>query len=691
MTEFTAMALPSNKKISAKKKTSARKPLPCGSWPSSIDAGSLSGASLRLAEPQLLNSNGRIQLFYLEGRPQERGRTCIVQCQQDKTGHWQKRDITPQPINVRSKVNEYGGGHYLACDAGVFFSSADDQCIYLIEHGSDTPKKITLEAPEDEQYRYAEYVFDKHHKRLMCLREHHSKNFSEPQHTLVAVDIVSGDNQILAQGQDFYASPALSPCGQKLLFISWQHPDMPWGATQLHQIVFSKTGEVESETILAGQERNQAIAQPSFSPAGEIVYATDVDNWWQLVKYSESGATPIIEADQRPDKAEFAMPRWVGAMTTYAWLDNNTIITSFSQDGSWQLAEINTSTGELSQIDSPYNSIDNLVALPSETNQKRVAFIGAGLDRFSEVVTINSDQFETVAKSVELTLNSEEFSQPSSLSFGDKTTPAQGFFYPPHNSQFQALDSEKPPVIVLCHGGPTGATSAALNLKIQYWTSRGFAVLDVNYRGSTGFGRQFRQALDGQWGIFDVEDACAGVKALADKGLIDSERATIKGSSAGGYSVLAALAFTDTFKAGCSLYGIGDLETLAQDTHKFEARYLDSLVAPYPAGKDIYQARSPINHIEKLHCPVVFFQGSDDKVVPPNQAIAMHEALAKKGIATALEIFDGEGHGFRQAQNIERALTGELYFYGKVFGFEPAGDIAPLDIKNLTPSEREIV
>lgn len=672
--------------------TSSTTPLqaPCGSWTSPISAQALTAQSVRLAEPQFdqdsLSKEYQGDCYWLESRPQEKGRSCIVK----RTGDGKVFDVTPAPINVRSKAHEYGGGHYCAHQGVVYFVLADDQRIYFIDTNKDqlTPIAITLDGP----YRYADLSVDAQRQQLIAIREDHTDKTSEEKHQIVAISLTDGDTSVLQQGCDFYTNPRLSPDGTQLSWLSWNHPDMPWDNTQVWCANINTDLQLNKARKIAGgdDENPESCFQPSWSPDGQLYWVSDKNNWWNLYRLNAQDEKDESECVFEM-AAEFATPQWVFGMSCYSFIDADNLLCCFSQNGQWHLACIDFETHMLSQLDSPYSDISALNA-----SCGKIAFLGAANTHAAELVFIDGENQHIIARSSNTEFDARYLSSPKAVTFptgknptaSDNTEIAHGFYYPPTNPDFQSLDNEKPPLVVLAHGGPTGATESSLNLKIQYWSSRGFAVLDVNYRGSTGYGREYRDKLKNNWGITDVEDVCAGAEFLIQQGLADKNRVAIKGSSAGGYTVLAALAFSETFSAGCSLYGIGDLQTLASDTHKFESRYLDGLVGPWPAAKDIYLNRSPINHIEKLNCPVIFFQGLDDKVVPPNQAEDMFDALINKGIATAYVPFEGEGHGFRQAQNIERALEGELDFYGKVFGFKPADNIEAVDIKNADSLKR---
>jgi dipeptidyl aminopeptidase/acylaminoacyl peptidase len=458
----------------------------------------------------------------------------------------------------------------------------------------------------------------------------------------------------LASGADFYAYPRISPNGKKLCWIEWNHPDMPWDSTQLY--CADNHNNLSNQYLVAGADNNEAIFQPQWSPDNQLYYVSDRNNWWNIYS-AERG----IVLDM---PAEFATPLWQFGMSTYDFIDANTIGCLWTQEGIWQCGILHIATGSLDTIDTDFS-----VMQAACCHRGELTLIAGASDRSNQIVTVRPNTTPTTVHAPAcLTIEQGNLSSPESITYATANNQrVQAFFYAPAHSQYQGMDNELPPVIVICHGGPTGATDCSLNLKIQYWTNRGFAVVDINYRGSTGFGRDYRNALNDAWGVADVEDTEYAINYLVEQNKVDAERCIIRGSSAGGYTVLAALTFTDTFKAGASLYGIGNLETLASDTHKFESRYLDKLVGPYPEQQQIYKERSPIHHIDQLNCPVIFLQGLEDKVVPPNQAKMMVESLKKKGIDVVYVEFPDEGHGFRKSENIIRAMEAELTFYSDVF------------------------
>ncbi|MBO0724498.1 MAG: S9 family peptidase, partial [Blastocatellia bacterium] len=485
----------------------------------------------------------------------------------------------------------------------------------------------------------------------------------------------AGEQSLLAGGADFYSSPRLNPEGSRLAWLQWSHPNMPWDGTELWVADVKEDGSMTNPVCVAGGVA-ESIFQPEWSPAGELHFVSDRTGWWNLYRWREGAIEALC-----PMEAEFGLPQWVFGMAAYAFESANRIVCAYTEKGFSKLAILDTATGLLEKIETPFTRIDGVCATPGHA-----VFIGATPGETAGVIRFDLDnrRFEILRRSSKLKIDPGYISVPQAIEFPTENgLTAHGFFYPPRNRDFIALESERPPLLVMSHGGPTAATSPTLRLSVQYWTSRGVAVLDVNYGGSTGYGREYRERLSGRWGIVDVDDCVNGAKYLAERGLVDGDRLAITGGSAGGYTTLCALTFRDAFKAGASHYGVSDLEALEVDTHKFESRYTHKLVAPYPERADLYRERSPINHTDLLSAPVIFFQGLEDKIVPPNQSEMMVNALRAKGLPVAYVTFEGEQHGFRQAANIKRALDGELYFYSKVFGFEPADTVEPVPIENL--------
>ncbi|MEE8482370.1 MAG: S9 family peptidase, partial [Acidiferrobacterales bacterium] len=551
----------------------------------------------------------------------------------------------------------------------VYFVNDSDQGIYVISPGT-APKLIFSNAG----LRFADIQFDRGHDRLVCICEDH-RGEDEASNSLVSISLANKPNlTTLHRGEDLYASPTIRDDGGAMAWLCWNHPNMPWDGTELWLADVGSIGELQDATCIAGDE-DTSIFQPQWSPDHQLYYVSDVAGWWQIYRHQENVGQRLSNLD-----ADFGLPQWVFGQSTYGFLSSDFIACCYCQHGEWHLATLDVSSSELQRIDTSYVDITSV-----RSDGERIIFLAGSYTSSTELITYHPAQKSLliVKQSLAITIAETHLSMAEKISFAAADgSEGYGFYYAPTNGDFEAPVNERPPLIVFSHGGPTAATSSSLNLKIQYWTSRGFAVFDINYGGSTGYGRAYRQRLNKQWGLVDVSDCERGAQFLAATGKVDGDRLIIRGGSAGGYTTLCALTFTDTFSAGASLYGIGDLEALVRDTHKFESRYLDRLVGPLPDSERIYRDRSPLFHADKLSCPVIFFQGDEDRVVPPNQAEAMVEALEKNNIAVSYLLFEGEQHGFRRAETITRVLEAELYFYGKVLGFKPAGDIEPVTIIN---------
>lgn len=636
---------------------------PYGSWKSPITSDSLVSETVGLGQIALDGED----VYWSEMRPKEGGRNVIVRPQDGKI-----TDVTPAPFNARNRAHEYGGGAFAVAEGTIYFSNFADGRLYRQTPDSQ-PQPLT---PAEKDWRYADCIADKARGRLICVREDHTGTGHEPVNTLVSVDLQGSEQvRVLVAGEDFYSSPRLSPDGSKLAWLSWNHPNMPWNGTELWVAEINADGSVGDSHLVAGGV-SESIFQPEWSPDGVLHFVSDRTGWWNLYRWGAGGAETLCEM-----QAEFGLPQWVFGMSTYAFASETRIICTYTQQGIWHLASLDTAAKQLEKIETPYTDISCLQA-----SGGRVAFIAGSPKEPTAIVLLDltAGTIQVLRRSSQVAIDAGYLSAPQAIEFPTENgLTAHAFFYPPQNRDFTAISGEKPPLLVKSHGGPTAATSSSLSLKTQYWTSRGFAVLDVNYGGSTGYGRAYRQRLDGQWGVVDVADCASGASYLAERGLVDGNRLAISGGSAGGYTTLCALTFRDVFKAGASYYGVSDLEALAKDTHKFESRDLDRLIGPLPERKHLYRERSPIHFTQGLSCPVIFFQGLEDKVVPPSQAEMMVAALQALGLPVAYVAFEGEGHGFRKAENIKRALDGEFYFYSRVFGFEPAESLEPVAIENL--------
>ena len=632
-----------------------------GSWKSPITSDLIVSKTIGIGSIVLDRQN----IFWLEKRPQEQGRNLIV-------GHFPERgteDITPSPFSVRSKIHEYGGGAFTIEQNTIYFSNYADGRIYQQVIGTK-PYPVTAKAKR----RYGDIVVDRNRNRLICVCEDHTRTDVEPQNSIIAIAIDTGKIQTLVEGDDFYSSPRLSPDGRYLAWICWNHPDMPWDSSYLWLAELDEA-VLKRQPVAGG--KTESICEPKWSSDGTLYFSSDRTDWWNIYRRNlDSTVENVCEM-----AAEFAYPHWVFGLSTYALIESDRAVCAYSQGGCWHLGTIDLNTKQLSKIETRYTNISDL-----QTDGSKVFFIGGSPTETTALIQLDLDtgQERVLKRAGSLTIDPGYLSLPEAIVFPttDGNT-AHAWYYPPQNQDFIAPAGELPPLIVKSHGGPTAAASVDLNLRIQYWTSRGFGYLDVNYGGSIGYGRQYRQRIDGKWGIVDVDDCVNAAGYLVKHGRVDGNRLVITGSSAGGYTTLAALTFRDTFKAGASYYGISDLEILAKDTHKFESRYLDRLIGKYPEEKAIYQERSPIYHLDRLSCPVIFFQGLEDKVVPPNQAQMMFEAIKAKGLPVAYIAFERESHGFRISENIKQALDSEFYFYSRVFEFEPADRIEPIEIVNL--------
>jgi dipeptidyl aminopeptidase/acylaminoacyl peptidase len=603
----------------------------------------------------------------MEARPAEAGRNVVVRRAADGS----TADVNPPPFNARTRVHEYGGLSYVVAGNVVYFSNYADQRLYRLEP-SGQPQPIT---PEEDR-RYADGVYDAGRNRLIYVREDHTQAGREAVNTVVAVDAAAGGaGEVLVEGNDFYAFPRLSPDGSRLAWLAWNHPNMPWDGCELWVAEFAAAGGLQRRQRIAGGPA-ESIFQPQWSPDGVLYFVSDRSGWWNLYRWQDGQIEPLA-----PMAAEFGAPLWRLGGSTYAFESAGRMVCSYTRLGRWHLALLDTASKTLETLETSYSTIAEVHAAPG-----RAWFVAGSPTEPAAVIDFDlaSREPRVLRRSSAVEVDPAYVSPAQAVEFpaeGGQT--AHAFFYRPANRDFAAPEGDRPPLLVISHGGPTSAARSDLNLEIQYWTSRGIAVLDVNYGGSTGYGRDYRERLNGRWGIVDVDDCVNGALFLVKQGEVDGERLIIRGGSAGGYTTLAALAFRDVFKAGASYYGISDLEAMARDTHKYESRYLDGLVGLYPQQRDVYVERSPLNHVRQLSCPMILLQGLEDKVVPPNQAEMMFEAVRAKELPVAYVPFEGEQHGFRHAKNIKRALDGELYFYSRIFGFQLAEPVEPVLIENL--------
>jgi len=644
---------------------------PYGSWGSPITSELYASAYVGLGEVQLKDGT----VYWNELRPKEQGRYVVVELGSDgKT-----RDITPPGFNARTRVHEYGGGSYLVDKGTVYFSNYQDQRLYRQKPGSG-PEALT--SPVD--VRYADGVMDHRRDRIISVREDHTVK-GEAVNTIVAVDLDDrGSDEVLVSGNNFYSSPRLSPDGHRLAYLTWNHPNMPWDGTELWVGKFDGDGKLVDSQRVAGGLR-ESVYQPEWSPEGRLYFVSDRTGWWNLYRANNGRAEPIY-----PLEAEFGGPQWVFRLSHYGFVSPREIVCIYTIKGGTHLARLDTVAGRLEEIPTPYSGGARQIRDIAVGPDYAVFVAGSPVEAEAVVrLDLKTQKLTVLRRSRNETVDARYLSMPRHVEF--QTTnglTAHSFYYPAKNHDYSAPAGEKPPLITICHGGPTGQTSTVLRYSIQFWTSRGVAVLDVDYGGSTGYGRPYRERLNGQWGVVDVDDCVNGARHLVQNGEADANRAVIEGGSAGGYTTMCALTFRDFFKAGASYFGISDLETFVGDTHKFESRYLDRLVGPYPEKKQLYHERSAINYVERVSCPMILFQGLEDKIVPPDQSEKFYKVLRDKGLPTAYLAFEGEQHGFRKSENIKRSIEAELFFLGKIFGFEPADQIEPVHIDNLETVKR---
>jgi len=646
---------------------------PHGAWRSPITSALITESSVGLGQVVLAGAG----VCWGEARPKESGRTTVVHRTADGT----ITDVIPAPFNARTRVHEYGGGAFAVVGDMLFFANFADQRLHRMSLSArDAPQPLTPAC--DSALRYADFAADPSRRRLLCVREDHRDAAHGVVNAIAAVAMDGDDagGRVLVAGNDFYAAPRLDPTGTRLAWLTWNHPDMPWDGCELWVADVTPAGDLASVRRVAGG-RDEALFQPAWSPAGVLHVVSDRSGWWNLFRVDEARGELVPLA---PRAAEFGVPQWIFGSATYGFASAARIVCAYREAGHWKLATIDgiaEAAPRLAPLPTPYSEIAEV-----RVDANRVVFVGGAPDLPRAVVQLDLARGAAAvlrqSRTVEIPDGYFSIPQPIEFSTTGGLT-AHGFYYAPVNRDFAGPAGTLPPLFVQSHGGPTGTADSTLNLGVQYWTSRGFAVLDVDYGGSAGYGRAYRRRLDGQWGVVDVDDCVNGARALVDRGLVDGARLVIRGWSASGYTTLAALTFRDVFRAGESHFGVSDVEALALKTHKFESRYLDRLIGPYPARRDLYIARSPIHFTDRLACPLILFQGLEDKAVPPAQASLMFDAVKAKGIPVAYVPFEGEQHGFRRAENIRRAIDGALYFYSRVLGFALPDAAEPVAIANL--------
>ena len=629
---------------------------PYGSWLSPITAASIAEGAVVLGGAVA----GPDGLRWTEQRASEGGRIVVVH---------DGVDVTPDGFNVRTAVHEYGGGAWWTHGTTVFFTNWADQRVYRQDRGSE-PVAITPEPAIARGDRYADGIVTGDGNAIICVRERHVEGREATNEIVIFPTDGSVAPDDLVSGNDFYSNARISPGGSRMCWLEWTHPNLPWDGTFLHVCDLTNEFGIRNARLVAGA-MDESIYQPQFSPDGVLHYISDRNGWWNI--YREDSSEPVVAMD-----ADVGAPQWVFGQSRYVFLDDGTIVCIFTRDASDAIGVIRD--GKLHEIELTYAMIASLARAGD-----RVTFVGASPTDRQELVAldVSDGATEVIKRSREQAPDPRYLSVAEPIEFPSEGRTAHAFYYAPRNADHEGPDGEKPPLLVLSHGGPTGHVNPALTMNIQFWTSRGFAVVDVNYGGSTGFGRDYRRLLNGNWGVVDVEDCVNAARYLVARGDVDGDRLAIRGGSAGGFTTLAALVFTDVFKAGANYFGVSDFTPFVEDTHKFESRYLDSLVGPYPQEKQLYHDRSPANFVDRISSPVITFQGTEDAIVPPSQSERIVNALRAKKIPCAYVTYEGEQHGFRKAENIIHSLESELYFYGRVFGFTPADDVAPVEIENL--------
>lgn len=644
-----------------------------GSWPSAIRAGHVAAAGRKFTELQVDRAADQASVVYwVESRPDEAGRNTVM-CLTLDDGAAETMGAEPlieAPYSVRSAVHEYGGGAFTVHAGTMWFVNAADQDIWERSDQGEL-RRVT----EADQSRFADLQYDPHRQQLIVVVETDPDGGGEPVATIEAISLADGQRTCLASGPDFLASPRLSPDGRRLVWLAWNHPNMPWDVSELWQTTFDEHGHAGSPCCVWAPD-DASLFGPEFDLDSRLHVVCDADNWWNIYRETADQAAAQGFEQLTHEQAEFGLPQWVFGQHTYGFDGQGQLWALCTHDGQWSLGEVDTETGYFRRLRVQARFFEQLVAL-----DEGVVVIAASADVPKHIQVIAPGQPARTVREADGLPAVVALSHPEPMSWqtGDDAT-AHGLYYPPTSEAFEGPEDELPPVILKCHGGPTGATSTALDARIQYWTSRGYGLLDINYRGSTGYGRDYRMQLRGAWGVADVEDCVSGAAHLASQKRIDPDRVLIAGSSAGGYTVLCVLTFTRIAAAGASYYGIGDLRRLLASTHKFESRYLDRLIGD---DSDVLDERSPLMHADQLSCPVLFLQGMRDRVVPPDQAQAMVDALSERGIPVAHLCFDNERHGFRDAENIVTAIESERAFYTRVLDISNVDDLIDLPITHF--------
>ncbi len=645
---------------------------PYGTWKSEIRATHVAqvgmGSILPVTELRVHGEN----IYWIERKPDQGGRQVIARTD----GRMPPETLIPEGFNARTMVHEYGGGSYCAFENVLFFSNFEDQRLYRLISGSD-PIAITPDSGRPRSLRYADSTVSRDGKWIIAVRERHASQ-TEVINELVAIPSDgNSEPHVLSSGRDFYSSPKISPDGKSMAWLCWDHPQMPWNGTEIWVGKICVNFELQAPKRVSGGP-STSIFQPEWDPAGTLHFISDDSGWWDLYKVVDGNVQVVLQRE-----VDLGYPQWIFALSRYTFLPGEWIAVIYSSDGLDKLALVKTDATEFQTLDLPFQSFSPPFL---RCDEKANLWLIAGSEyETPSVIRIDprTQQFEIVKYGSKVKIPPEQISTPRSIEFPTVDgNQAHAFFYEPTNPGFQGPEGELPPLIVKSHGGPTSAARAHLQLEIQYWTSRGFALVDVNYGGSTGFGREFRERLEGAWGEVDTNDCIKVAQFLVEQGLVDGQRLIIRGGSAGGFTTLSALTFHDVFSAGASYYGVPDLEALALNTHKFESHYLDRLIGALPEAKDLYFNRSPIHFTERLSCPMILLQGLEDKVVPLAQAETMIEALERKNLPYSYVVFENEGHGFRRQENVIHSLEAELSFYAQIFGLQLGEPITPVLIRN---------
>ncbi|HEU0248269.1 MAG TPA: prolyl oligopeptidase family serine peptidase [Gaiellaceae bacterium] len=645
---------------------------PYGTWASPITAETVAQAGRLLTMPWLEGGT----VWWLEGRPAENGRVVLMKAERDR----EPGDVVPAGFNVRTSVHEYGGGAYCIHDGTAFVSSFDDQRLYRVDPGR-APVAITPEI-EHRRHRYADGRITSDASLWIGVRERHAESgrATDVVNELVAVSTDGqSEPRVIAGGRDFYSNPRVSPDGSRLCFLAWNLPWMPWDGRELLVADLGAGGELTDVTHVAGADGEESIWQPEWGPTGELVFASDRSGWWNLERIRGDKRSVLHEAG-----AEFGYPGWLFGACSFDFLADGRIACAYGSDGFTAFGVLDPETGALDGIELGLDSL--WWGTPYvRAEGSRVVVIAGSPTVPNQVAVIDtlSGEKQIVRRSADVPVSTDYVSVPRAIEFPtDGGLTAHALVYRPLNPEYEEPEDDAPPLIVMSHGGPTANATAILNLEKQFWTSRGFAVVDVNYGGSTGYGRAYRKRLNGEFGVVDLQDCLNAARYLVEQGEADGDRLLISGKSAGGYTTMCALTFTDAFAAGTVYYGLADLEQfVGGDTHKFESQYQYTLIGPYPEMAEVYRARSPIHFVDRISTPMLVLQGADDEVVLPSQAELVVDALREREIPHAYLLFEGEGHGFRKTGSIIRALEAELSFYAQVLGFEPRDPIPKLEIE----------